>query len=215
MNQLSTKEKIIAKSLEMFNVQGVENVTTRHIAKELGISQGNLHYHYPNKDKILEALFNNLKVAFKAAERFNGNNPLDQEQMLLSMTENFKIMQSYRLFFQQNEVIWRRIPDIKAAMIFLFKTKREEIHSLIELYQKEGKFRADISTKQIEFLTDQFIFSIQSWLIVKNYNTENTSSTYYARFLFRLWLPYFIPDEMKTWEALLSKNVKDHPKRTN
>lgn len=204
MNQLSTKEKIVAKALEMFNTLGVENVTTRHIARELGISQGNLHYHYPNKDKILEALFNNLKSAFKAAERFNGNDPLDQEQMLLSMTENFKIMQSYRLFFQQNEVIWRRVPEIKAAMVFLFKTKRTEIHALIGLYKKEGKFREDISDQQIEFLTEQFIFSIQSWLIVRNYNTENTSSEYYAKFLFRLWLPYFIPDEMKEWETRLS-----------
>ena len=41
MNQTSTKEKIIAMSLEMFNRSGVENITTRHIAKELGISQGN------------------------------------------------------------------------------------------------------------------------------------------------------------------------------
>lgn len=203
MNQLSTKEKIIAKSLEMFNISGVENVTTRHIAKELGISQGNLHYHYPNKDIILEVLFNNLKAAFKSAEQFVGNQPLTPEQMLLSMTDNFKIMQSYRLFFQQYDVIWRRIPKIKEAMVYLFQSKQTEIRALIELYIKEGKFRKEISAEQIEFLAEQFIFSIQSWLIIKKYHAENRSPEYYAKFLFRLWLPYLTTEEMTKWEAYL------------
>ncbi len=204
MNQGSTKEKIIAMSLEMFNRDGVESVTTRHIAKELGISQGNLHYHYPNKDKLLETLFGNMLAAFKSAERIIEDEPLDPEQMLLSMTDNFRIMNSYRLFFQQNDVIWRRIPVIKDSMKLLFQTKQSEILALIELYQKEGKLREEITSKQVEFLAEQFIFNIQSWLNVKDYNADsNLSVEYYAKLLFRLWLPYLSANEVEKWEKLL------------
>ncbi len=203
MNQTSTKEKIIAMSLSLFNRSGVENITTRHIAKELGISQGNLHYHYPNKDKLLETLFGDMLTALKNAERIIEDKPLDPEQMLLSMTDNFKIMYSYRLFFQQNDVIWRRLPEIKETMTLLFQTKQSEILALIELYKKEGKFREEISARQVEFLAEQFIFNIQSWLNVKDYNPANASFEYYAKLLFRLWLPYLDPSEMKTWEKLL------------
>ena len=48
-----------------------------------------------------------MLAAFKKAERVIEDMPLDPEQMLLSMTDNFKIMYLYRLFFQQNDVIWR------------------------------------------------------------------------------------------------------------
>ena len=56
MKKISTKERILQKSLELFNNQGVEKVTTSLIAKELGISLGNLHYHFPNRDALIRAL---------------------------------------------------------------------------------------------------------------------------------------------------------------
>ena len=203
MNQTSTKEKIIAKSLEMFNGSGVENVTTRHIARELGMSQGNLHYHYANKDKLLEKLFADMMGAFKSAERVLEEDLLDPAKMLSSMTDNFRIMHEYRLFFQQNDVIWRRIPEIKEGMLMLFQTKQSEIFALIGLYQQAGKLRAGITAKQIEFLAEQFIFNIQSWLIVKDYHTQPASHEYYARLLFRLWLPYLNDSEVIAWTKLL------------
>ena len=100
-------------------------------------------------------------------------------------------------------MIWRRIPAIKEAMTNLFQTKQEEIFALISLYQKAGKIRAEVTTKQIKFLAEQFIFNIQSWLIVKNYSSDGGSSEYYAKLLFRLWLPYLHESEISTWEGLL------------
>lgn len=203
MNQSSTKEKIIEKSLELFNSAGVETITTRHIARDLGISQGNLHYHYPNKDKLLETIFGEMMEALQSAERTIVEDLLVPEKMLRSMIDNFQIMHDYRLFFQQNEVIWRRIPAIKEVMQHLFQTKQQEIFHLIQLLQKEGKLREQITTRQISFLAEQFIFNIQSWLNVRAYTSKDISSEYYAKLLFRLWLPYLSASEIQVWEKLL------------
>ena len=49
----TTKEKIIETSIKLFNEKGCLNTSTRHIADELGISVGNLYYHFKNKEDIL------------------------------------------------------------------------------------------------------------------------------------------------------------------
>ena len=54
---LKTRERIIQESLALFNAQGERNVSTNHIAAHLGISPGNLYYHFPNKQAIIAELF--------------------------------------------------------------------------------------------------------------------------------------------------------------
>ncbi|HBS15291.1 MAG TPA: TetR family transcriptional regulator, partial [Alcanivorax sp.] len=51
------KTRILDTALNLFNRAGERNVTTNHIAEGLGISPGNLYYHYRNKAAIVAALF--------------------------------------------------------------------------------------------------------------------------------------------------------------
>lgn len=52
-----TKQRILDTALSLFNQFGERNVTTNRIADGLGISPGNLYYHYRNKAAIVSALF--------------------------------------------------------------------------------------------------------------------------------------------------------------
>ena len=62
----STKDRILETSLSLFNRQGERNVTTNHIADALGISPGNLYYHFRNKGTIVAALFDRYQLQLLA-----------------------------------------------------------------------------------------------------------------------------------------------------
>ena len=59
-----TKSRILAGALALFNERSAGAVTTNHIAEALGMSPGNLYYHYRNKEEIVRALFGQLQGAW-------------------------------------------------------------------------------------------------------------------------------------------------------
>lgn len=54
---MKTAERILITSLDVFNQQGENNVSSVEIAMELDISPGNLYYHFKGKEVIVAALF--------------------------------------------------------------------------------------------------------------------------------------------------------------
>lgn len=60
-----TAERILEVALGLFNRFGEPNVSTTLIAAELGISPGNLYYHYPSKDELINALFNRYETGLR------------------------------------------------------------------------------------------------------------------------------------------------------
>jgi AcrR family transcriptional regulator len=58
-----TAERILEVTLELFNRFGEPNVSTTLISAELNISPGNLYYHYPAKDELINSLFDRYERA--------------------------------------------------------------------------------------------------------------------------------------------------------
>jgi AcrR family transcriptional regulator len=57
-----TAERILEVTLDLFNRFGEPNVSTTLISAELGISPGNLYYHYPAKDELINTLFDRYEA---------------------------------------------------------------------------------------------------------------------------------------------------------
>lgn len=58
--RISTKEKIIAKALEMYNEHGIEYAGVRELAKELDMKGGNITYYFPTKNDLIRELTDRL-----------------------------------------------------------------------------------------------------------------------------------------------------------
>jgi len=53
---MDTKEKIIRTATKTFNEKGYSAVNLKELAQVIGISRGNLTYHFKNKNELLEAI---------------------------------------------------------------------------------------------------------------------------------------------------------------
>lgn len=58
--KIPTKEKIVAKALEMYNEQGIEYAGVRELAKELNMKGGNITYYFPTKNDLIRELTERL-----------------------------------------------------------------------------------------------------------------------------------------------------------
>ena len=55
-----TKDKIISTSIEVFNERGYASVNLRELSEIIGISRGNLTYHFKDKDDLLTTIVNEM-----------------------------------------------------------------------------------------------------------------------------------------------------------
>ena len=55
--KIDTKTKIVLKAVELFNEKGFSNVSFLKIAQSLSLSPGNLTYHFPKKDDLMNAVY--------------------------------------------------------------------------------------------------------------------------------------------------------------
>jgi AcrR family transcriptional regulator len=134
---MKTKDKIIFAAIELFNAQGEQNVTTNHIAAHLGMSPGNLYYHFRNKEDIIQAIFE--LYAKELATLF----ALDAE----APTEHLGSLQTSQLYLERVlYVIWRfrfaydNLPDILArneSLSTWYRKIQEPVYDLMRRHMEE------------------------------------------------------------------------------
>mgnify|MGYP002039233765 len=61
-----TAERILEVALDLCNRFGMTNVSTTQISSEMGISPGNLYYHYASKDDLINTLFDQHEFSMLA-----------------------------------------------------------------------------------------------------------------------------------------------------
>ena len=94
-----TAERILEVTLELFNRFGEPNVSTTAISAELRISPGNLYYHYPAKDELINALVDRYERALRellgAAEQVR-----NVEDAWLFVHMLFELIWNYRFLYR-------------------------------------------------------------------------------------------------------------------
>jgi len=93
---VKTRDRILIKSLELFNEQGERLITTNHLAAALGMRPGNLYYHFPNKDAIIFELFQQYADQMQSTLHLPSDRPLTQADKVLLFEHILDCLWRYR-----------------------------------------------------------------------------------------------------------------------
>lgn len=93
-----TAQRILDMALVIFNRYGEPEVSTQRLAAELHISPGNLHYHYPAKALLVEALFDqslraHAALVAQAAQVHDGPALHDWLRELVALAWDYRFLQ--------------------------------------------------------------------------------------------------------------------------
>jgi AcrR family transcriptional regulator len=100
---MKTRDRILAAALHLFNLQGERKVTTNHIAAHLGMSPGNLYYHFKNKKEIIYELFLSYEAMVDSTLDVPTDRQLTIEDKLNYLQQVFQGLWEYRFMHRDME----------------------------------------------------------------------------------------------------------------
>jgi len=138
--KINTKTKIKNSAIHLFNTQETLSVTTNHIAKEAGISPGNLYYHYKNKEEIVTDLYLDLSKRFEEINSFE--NILLSSNPIKVLDDTFELMgeifYEYRFLLRDSMVLIALYPSFKENFVRNQEKRIKQIESLLQFLLKEN-----------------------------------------------------------------------------
>jgi AcrR family transcriptional regulator len=126
-----TAERILEVTLDLFNRFGEPNVSTTLISAELSISPGNLYYHYPAKDELINALFDRYEKALgEILQAADGVENVEDAWLFFHML--FELIWSYRFLYRDLNDLLSKNRRLETHFQFVLKNKAKAMHALLD-----------------------------------------------------------------------------------
>ncbi|MDZ5471512.1 TetR/AcrR family transcriptional regulator [Bacillus sp. 31A1R] len=181
--KMSTKEKILQVSINLFSQKGYSGVSVREITREVGIKESSLYNHFKNKEEILESIFSIFREEFsKLVPPFEFLDEIISkstvEDFLLRGYENFRTHINHPV----NEKFWRILyiehyREPLAREIFLndiIKGTIDFLESAFEKFIQLGKMKA-YPTKLLASEYQYPLFSMHAEYNMLRFDGKDTS----------------------------------------
>ncbi len=132
-----TAERIVASALGLFNRFGEPNVAATMVAADLGISPGNLYYHYPGKEDIVNHLFgqylNDLQALLPASQDVK-----DLEDAWFFMHSLFELVWRYRFLYRDLNDLLSKYRQLEQQVKQVLADKHAAFLALLKRMDDQG-----------------------------------------------------------------------------
>ncbi|UJW79851.1 TetR/AcrR family transcriptional regulator [Hydrogenophaga sp. SL48] len=156
-----TAERILEVSLALFNRFGEPNVSTTLISSELGISPGNLYYHYPAKDELINSLFERYDKALgELLQASDGVRNVEDAWFFLHSL--FEIVWEYRFLYRDLNDLLSKNRLLETRFQGVLKNKTRAIRSLLSGMSRAGAI--DLDARELEPTANCMVVLLTYWL---------------------------------------------------
>jgi AcrR family transcriptional regulator len=125
-----TAERILDVTLDLFNRFGEPNVSTTVISAELKISPGNLYYHYPAKDELINGLFARYDKALGEILQA-ADNVRNVEDAWLFFHMLFETLWQYRFLYRDLNDLLSKNRRLETAFQQVLKAKGRAVQQVL------------------------------------------------------------------------------------
>jgi len=136
----TTRDRILDICRTLFNERGPSEVTTAEIAEAVGISEGNLHYHFRRKELIVIALFDQFEAALDIAGMGDPDLCQSRQPHRKYLAGWFNIMWEWRLFYAAG--IYRLAPSLQPRLMHLTDRGQTHVRAMLHTLVDEGRLVA-------------------------------------------------------------------------
>jgi AcrR family transcriptional regulator len=142
-----TAERILEVSLDLFNRFGEPNVSTTLISAELRISPGNLYYHYPAKDALINALFDRYENALN--ELLGASDSVrNVEDAWFFMHTLFEIIWQYRFLYRDLNDLLSNNRRLETHFQTILKSKARAVDAMLDGMGRAGALCMDAGDQE-------------------------------------------------------------------
>ncbi len=156
-----TAERILEVTLDLFNRFGEPNVSTTLISAELGISPGNLYYHYPAKDELINTLFDRFERGLN--ELLNASDDVrDVEDAWFFLHTLFELIWQYRFLYRDLNDLLSKNRRLETHFQTVLKNKTRAVKSLLDGMSRTGA--VSIDSREVEATATSMVVVLTYWL---------------------------------------------------
>ena len=156
-----TAERILATTLELFNRFGEPNVSTTTLSAELRISPGNLYYHFPSKDELVNTLFDQyearLYTLLEAAD-----DVADVEDAWFFLHSLFELIWAYRFLYRDLGHLLSRNRRLETHLPAILLRKRAALRRVIDTLL-DGQPRSGAEERQRDAVAASMVVLLTYW----------------------------------------------------
>lgn len=209
--KIPTRERILDTALDLFNDKGSHQVTTNHIAEAMGISPGNLYYHFKNKAHIIQEILARLIVRFDSILTADQECPSGPDLIVAFIDHSADLIYAYRFIYIELAALMNQDDKFKQMYQAIKARRAAEFELLFDAVSAMGVFRRPISSHERDalfFVLWCFAEGILTTMHTSNIPVGNASVRDHYRKIIYLLKPYLQPAH---WSVLVKKiNLSDH-----
>jgi AcrR family transcriptional regulator len=204
----STRNRILEIGLGLFNEEGVAKMSTNRIASELGISPGNLYYHFASKEEIAEWLIrrfdDRIGVIAGSADSVEA---LDDLWLTLHLL--FEAIHEYRFIYRDVDYLLRTSAKIAQRVRQISLRTIQALRQMCHRLADASVIRA--SSEEVDNLALQMVFTTTCWFtftrLLPRGDAQSADAGRAAYQVLTLLTPYLEPESRGYLTYLRSKYV--------